>query len=273
MFLTPKTSQLYTMADSPVISWHSSLEEYFASVAEKANCLSWCHKKAEAMYANRKTFIDLPVIVLSAVTGFMSVGSTTMFAGNESTASIALGAVSLFVSVLNTTGSYFGWSKRQEGHRISSIQYSRLYRFLQVEMGLPRAERQKPTDLLKYVREQYDRLQEISPLIPETIAEQFKSKFEKVKDISKPEELNGLDAIQIYPEPLTNESPAYHSTLHIRREEGVQSIFEPRPTLPQTSGRGESSPAGGRITERRESEGHTSIPIVRDGHEEGDSNP
>jgi len=257
------------MADGPVISWHHSLEEYFASVAEKANCLSWCHKKAEQMYANRKTFIDLPVIVLSAVTGFMSVGSTTLFAGNESTASVALGAVSLFVSILNTTGSYFGWSKRQEGHRISSIQYSRLYRFLQVEMGLPRAERQQPTELLKYVREQYDRLQEISPLIPETIAAEFKSRFNSVTDISKPEELNGLDAITIYPEPLTNVSPTQHSSIHIRGEEGVQDLFEPRPTLTQTSGRGESSPASRRTEERRESGGHQVIPVERDGHEEG----
>lgn len=221
------------------------------------------------MYATRKTFIDLPVIVLSALTGFLSVGSTTLFAGNEMTASVSLGAVSLFVSILNTTGSYFGWSKRQEGHRISSIQYSRLYRFLQVEMGLPRKERQQPTELLKYVREQYDRLQEISPLIPLTVASEFKSKFGTVTDISKPEELNGLDAITIYPELITNESP--NPTLFIRRAEGVQDLLERRPTLTQTSGRGEGSPTGGRFEEGREGGGHQIIPIVGDGHEEGDS--
>ena len=256
--------------EPPAITWHHSLEDYFASVAEKANCLSWCHKKAEALYSNRKTFIDLPVIVLSAVTGFLSVGSSTMFPGNENTASACLGAVSLFVSVLNTTGSYFGWSKRQEGHRISSIQYSRLYRFLQVELGLPRCERQQPTELLKYVREQYDRLQEISPLIPETIASEFKAKFNKITDISKPEELNGLDAITIYPTPITNDGSP-NPTLYIRRTEGVSDVFEPRPTLTQTSGRGEGSPTGRRTQEGGEGGGHTSIRIVGDGHAEGDS--
>jgi len=217
-------------------AWHSPLELYFASVAEKANCLSWCHKKAEQLYANRRTLIDLPVIVLSALTGFLSVGSTTLFAGNEMTASVCLGAVSLFVSILNTTGSYFGWSKRQEGHRISSIQYSRLHRFLQVEMGMPRRERQQPTELLKYVREQYDRLQEISPLIPPHVANEFRAKFGKVHDISKPEELNGLDAITIYTEPNTN-GGSPNPTIYTRRTEGVQDLLEQPPTLAQTSGR------------------------------------
>lgn len=112
--------------------------------------------------------------------------------------SIALGVGSLFVSMLQTVNTYFNWSKRAEGHRISAIQYSKLYRFLNIEMSLPRHERMSPRDLLKYTKDYYDRLQEISPLVPpETIAE-FKVKFDTEKDISKPEETNGLEKITIY---------------------------------------------------------------------------
>lgn len=173
------------------------LEEYFASTGEKAHCLSWCHKRSEAMFSNRKTWIDLPVIVISGVTGFLSAGSTSMFS-NPTTSSIALGVASLFVSVLNTAGSYYGWAKRSEGHRISAIHYARLYRFISVELSLPRDERMQPNDFLKYVKDQYDRLQEISPLLPPEVIFEFQTKFANEKDISKPEEANGLEKITVY---------------------------------------------------------------------------
>lgn len=197
------------------IEWNVRLEEYFASTGEKAICLAWIHKHAEAMYSKRTTWIDLPVIILSGVLGFLSVGSTNMFAGNETVASSAIGAGSLAVSVLNTIGSYFGWAKRAEGHRIANIQYSKLYRFLTIEMSLPRHERMSPYELLKYTREAVDRLQEISPLMPPEVITMFKAKFgdEKYKDVSKPEEANGLEKIIIFqgvepPLELPPESPS-----------------------------------------------------------------
>ena len=179
------------------IHWTEMLEEYFASTGEKAHCLSWCHKQAEQLYSNRKTWIDLPVIVISGVTGFLSAGSTSLFS-NPTTSSVALGVASLFVSILNTAGSYYGWSKRAEGHRISAIHYARLYRFISVELSLPREERMAPNDFLKYVKDQYDRLQEISPLLPPEVIANFQKKFEKETEISKPEEANGLEKITVF---------------------------------------------------------------------------
>lgn len=191
-------SDSVTGGDKPkAIHWTEMLEEYFASTGEKAHCLSWCHKRAEAMYSNRKTLIDLPVIVISGVTGFLSAGSTSMFSDPKSS-SIALGVASLFVSILNTAGSYYGWAKRAEGHRISAIHYARLYRFISVELALPRDERMQPNDFLKYVKDQYDRLQEISPLLPPEVIHEFQTKFANEKEISKPEEANGLEKITVY---------------------------------------------------------------------------
>jgi hypothetical protein len=63
-----------------------------------------------------------------------------------------------------------------------------------------------PHDLLKYVKDQYDRLAEISPLVPDSVVAEFKSKFEKYTDIAKPEEANGLNKIEIFiPNPRDEE--------------------------------------------------------------------
>jgi len=52
--------------------------------------------------------------------------------------------------------------------------------------------------VLKYTQDQYDRLQEVSPLIPNGVLLDFKRRFDKVSDITKPEEANGLEKITIY---------------------------------------------------------------------------
>lgn len=180
------------------IHWTDKLEEYFASTGEKAHCLSWVHKRSESVFSTRKTYIDLPVIIGSGVIAFLNAGSSAMFEGQANIASIALGVGSLAVGVLNTMGTYFGWAKRAEGHRISAIHYAKLYRFIHVEMSLPREERMSPHDFLKYVKDQYDRLAEISPLVPDEVIREFQYKFKNEKEISKPEETNGLEKIEIY---------------------------------------------------------------------------
>ena len=180
------------------ISWTTELETYFAHTGERANGLAWLHKKSEEKYDKLKIPLDLSVIVISTVNGFLSVGSNQIFQGWEF-ASIILGVISLFVSVLNTVSSYFSYGKRCEGHRISALSHARLYRYLSIEMSLPRDERASPHDLLKFTKDNYERLQEISPLIPPDIIAAFQSKFSKTA-ISKPEEANGLDRIIVYAE-------------------------------------------------------------------------
>lgn len=185
------------------IDWTPLLEEYFSSSGEKAHCLSWLHKQSESLYSKRRNWIELPVIVGSGLIGFLNAGSSSMF-NDPMTSSVALGVGSLVVGMLQTINTYFSWAKRAEGHRISAIQYAKLYRFLNIEMALPRSQRMSPSDLLKKVKDDYDRLQEISPLIPDIIIDEFKKKFSNSKydEISKPEETNGLHKIVVFDDKM-----------------------------------------------------------------------
>ena len=180
------------------VAWTVALEDYFAQTGEKANGLAIMHKRAESIFTRRKTYIDLPVIVGSGAVAFLNAGSSSLFAGNQQLAATALGVGSLVIGILNTVGTYFGWAKRAEGHRMSGIHYAKLYRFINVELRLPREQRMQPGDFLKYVKDQYDRLAELSPLIPTSITSTFARQMEKYKDISKPEETNGLNKINIF---------------------------------------------------------------------------
>lgn len=179
------------------VTWTVTLEDYFAQTGEKANGLAIMHKRAESIFTQRKTYIDLPVIVGSGAVAFLNAGSSSLFSDHQ-LAATALGVGSLVIGILNTVGTYFGWAKRAEGHRMSAIHYAKLYRFINVEMRLPRDQRMQPGDFLKYVKDQYDRLAELSPLIPTSVTRTFVNQMEKYKDISKPEETNGLNKITIF---------------------------------------------------------------------------
>jgi hypothetical protein len=89
-----------------------------------------------------------------------------MFEDGKS-ASLAIGAVSIFVGILQTLASFWAFSKLQEAHRNADIQWSKLHRFIAVEMTLPRQERITAKDMLKICRETIERLSESSPLVPD----------------------------------------------------------------------------------------------------------
>ena len=216
------------MTEIGEVTWNESLEQYFAEQGEQAHGLSLLHKQAESLFSYRRTFIDLPVITISTITGFLSVGSSSMFTGQEQISSISLGILSLIVSVLQTVGTYFGWSKRAEGHRISSIQYARLHRHLKIEMGLPREQRQTPGDLLRYVRDSVDRLQETSPLLPIEVVTDYKKRFASITTISHPPETNGLERVTIY-----HENPMNDTQLSLRVSQSVTSLTHPPSSTPE----------------------------------------
>jgi hypothetical protein len=214
------------------ISWTPVLEEYFASTGEKASGLAWVHKRSEAIYTGRRTYIDLPVIIGSGLIAFLNAGSSTLF-DDPKISSVALGVGSLCLGILNSFGSYFGWAKRAEGHRISSIHYAKLNRFISVELTLPRTERSSPHDLLKYVKDQYDRLAEISPMVPDVIIHEFQRKFKNTKGVSKPEETNGIHKIDVYTGVDDDESmkelPELKSpTPSIRAAQSFESLATPK---------------------------------------------
>ena len=90
------------------------------------------------------------------------------------------------------------FNRRAENHRNSYLEYSKLYRFVKVELGLPRKQRITAKDLLKIINDQYERLNELSPMIPPDVLSGFKPKMKKYPDISVPEIANGLESILIY---------------------------------------------------------------------------
>lgn len=188
------------------ISYHEALETLIAQEAERCAGLSWLHGRAETYYSVRNTAVTLPTIVLSTLVGFLSGTSSSIFS-DATMGSIGIGSVSLFTGVLSTIGTFFSFAKKAEGHRIASIQYSKISRFLSIELTLPRSERMSAGDLLKMTKDNIERQIETSPPIPDAIISEFKSKFKDMKDIAVPDVANGIHKVQVNSKIITTPPP------------------------------------------------------------------
>lgn len=194
----PNTNTLIQKATKEDLCYNRHLEEVIASEAEKALVLRWLHDQSEKRYALLNTYIAIPVIVISTLAGTASIGQESLF-GTGDVAPIVIGLMSLSVSVLNVVSNFFSWAKRAEGHRISSINYGKLHRWISIELSLPRTQRVPAKHFLKEIREQIDRLNETSPPIPQVVIDSFRSRLKGIKDdVSLPEICNEIKAVEVY---------------------------------------------------------------------------
>ena len=211
------------MDEEHKISWNHELEKLLAEEGEKALGSSWIHGQCEAYYASRNQMITIPCVILSTLSGAGSIGSQTMFSDGKS-ASLSIGAISIFVGILQTLGSFWSFAKQQEAHRNADIQWSKLHRFIAVEMTLPRNERIQAQDMLKICRESIERLCETSPLVPPHVLKEFVDKFGKTyQDVAVPDIANGLKRIAIN-SPAIGLTPKFSDGFSNARTDGSHSI-------------------------------------------------
>jgi hypothetical protein len=183
-------------------SWNSQLEKILSDEGERSLCYSWLHDRSEKLYSRLHTAITLPSIVMATLAGSASIGTTSLFP-NPQVANITIGIITLSVGLLTTVSNYFSWAKRSESHRIADITYKKIYKFILIELSLPRSERMSAKDMLKTIRDETQRLEETSPQIPDTVIKEFKKRFsDSTPEVTKPEITNGLDPIYVYPSDL-----------------------------------------------------------------------
>lgn len=178
------------------MEYNTQLESVLSDEGEKALSYFWLHGHSQKKYSRMSNLINIPVIILSTLAGASSIGSEALFSGFQY-ASVIIGIVSIIVGILSTLQSYFNFEKTSEAHRISSIQYYKVYNFIKIELSLPRQQRTKIEDFLKIIKQDLERLKEISPLIPDEVINKYKLYFnvDDYKDVSKPEICNGLSKI------------------------------------------------------------------------------
>jgi hypothetical protein len=170
--------------------WRDDQERMLKKWADKALCFKMMHERANKRYWCLNAWFNIPVIVISTITGTGNFASGSFGEGTNQTFIFALGALNIFAGILATIASYTSVAQKLEAHRFSTISWDKYARKLQIELSKSRKDRAKAKDYIKQAAEDYDRLIEMSPILPNDIIRWFTTMIETgqfVEDLNEVE--------------------------------------------------------------------------------------
>jgi len=166
---------------SKKVHWSEENEKILVEWCDVAQCYKWLNSRAHAKFAYMHAWFTIPAIVLSTVSGTASFAQTSLPLQYQTYSPMAIGAINIFIGILTTIQQYLKISELNEGHRVSSIAWDKFARNIRIELAKIPDERMDAGPFIKLCRQEFDRLMETSPMIPEKITHEFNSKF-KGKD-------------------------------------------------------------------------------------------
>ena len=190
------------------IEWTPEHEGILIEWADKAMCYRWLHSKANAMYSSLNAWYTIPVIIISTLTGTANFAQERVPIDYQKYFVMLVGAFNITAGIITTIQQFLKITQLNEAHRVSSIAWDKFYRNIKIELAKHPSERIDVKQMIKMSKEEFDRLMETSPNVPEEIIKKFKHNF-KTNDIFdkivKPEICDILIPTNDYRNPWFND--------------------------------------------------------------------
>ena len=186
-------------------SWNHSVENILIQLSEEAQALSYFHLLAYRYYSQHSSYFQIPIILFTAITGSANFLSTN-FPKHSEDIVITFGAVSILVSVMSSIAQYFKLSELSEAHRISYLHWEKFFYNLKFELSKKIDNRENVSEFYTYVKGEFQRLKEFSPILPNNIIVKGKTERKDLKDIHLPFFLNGFEKMKSYDDLETGNS-------------------------------------------------------------------
>jgi hypothetical protein len=190
------------------IEWSVEHEKIFTEWGDKAMCYKWLHSKSNAMYSNLNAWYTIPVIIISTLTGTANFAQERVPLAYQNYFVMIVGAFNISAGIITTIQQFLKITQLNEAHRVSSISWDKFYRNIKIELAKHPLERMNVINMIKICKEEYDRLMETSPSIPENIIKEFEKHFKKTtiyEKINKPEICDSLIPTDEFRNPWFND--------------------------------------------------------------------
>ena len=159
------------------IEWSKENEMIMVEWCDIAQCYKWLNSKAHLKYSYMNAWFTIPAITLSTITGTASFAQTSIPIEYQTYAPMAIGSINIMIGILTTIQQYLKISELNESHRVSAISWDKFSRNIRIELAKSPKERAEAATFIKMSRQEFDRLMETSPAIPQSVLRDFKDTF------------------------------------------------------------------------------------------------
>ena len=201
-------SETLSIASNNEMGWAPEHEEILIEWADKAMCYRWLHSKSNALYSYLNAIYTIPVIIISTLTGTANFAQQRVPEQYQAFFMMVVGGFNLLGGIVTTIQQFLKITQLNEAHRVSCIAWDKFYRNIKIELAKHPSERIEVKQMVKMSKEEFDRLMETSPNIPEKIINEFKQKFnghDGFEQIVKPEICDILVPTNNYRNPWFND--------------------------------------------------------------------
>ena len=189
------------------LTWDDAIEKILSEMGDEAQINAYLHKKAQEYFTIKNIKFQLPIIILSALSGTGNFISANFPAYSEYII-LGVGGVSIFTSIISSVAQFLQVSQLSENHRMSYLSWEKFHSTIKFQLNKRRIARDNIKDFIGLIIPEYQRLKEISADIPQHILENIKNNKKKLKDMQVPYMLNGFHPVRPYQEQEVEEDDA-----------------------------------------------------------------
>lgn len=175
--VSPTEEKKENKDDKIKVHWSEGNENMLVEWADVAQCYKWLNAKSHADLSYKHAWFTIPAITLSTISGTASFAQSSLPENIQTFAPAVIGTINIFIGILTTIQQYLKISELNEAHRVSSISWDKFARNIRIELSKAPYERMDAGPFIKICRQEFDRLMETSPMIPQKIIDEFKRKF------------------------------------------------------------------------------------------------
>ena len=181
------------------MTWDTSVEGLLQKYCDEAQTREALHRRSYYSYKKLTTCFNLPIIVLSALSGsfqFLSKGYPDI----EQYIVTGTASLSILTAVISAVSSYLKLGESKSKHEQSANAWLLFHNEVKHQLSLHRNKRQDADEFLTTCKTSYDRLFELSPICSSDMIQAIKKKIKAhaTDEFETPTYLNGFKHTQVY---------------------------------------------------------------------------
>lgn len=181
------------------MAWDASVEQLLQKYCDEAQTREALHRRSYYRFSRLTTCFNLPVIVLSCLSGslqFLSKGYPKI----EQHLVTGTASLSILTAIISAVASYLKLGEATSKHEQSANAWLLFHNEVKHQLCLHRSKRQDALEFLANCKSQYDRLFELSPICSSGMISAIKKNIAKnaTDQFVTPTYLNGFRHTEVY---------------------------------------------------------------------------